>query len=65
MGKYGELFPGRKLKHQGDQGTAGRQHDPGGPLDLESGVVYLAPPQSEQAPAEDSEASEESERGEG
>lgn len=59
MGKYGELFPGRKLKHQGDQGSAGRQHDPGGPLDLESGVVYLAPPQqSAEAAAEDSEGSE-------
>jgi hypothetical protein len=59
MGKYGELFPGRKLKHQGDQGSAGRQHDPGGPLDLESGVVYLAPPQaSAEAAAEDSERPE-------
>lgn len=47
MGKYGELFPGRKLKHEGGQGTAGRVHDPGGPLDLDSGVVYLAPPQQD------------------
>lgn len=60
MGKYGELFPGRKLKHQGDQGTAGRQHDPGGPLDLESGVVYLAPPEPE-AGSEDSHGSAEDE----
>lgn len=59
MGKYGELFPGRKLEHQGDQGTAGRQHDPGGPLDLESGVVYLAPPQpGAEAETEESDGSE-------
>lgn len=44
MGVFGEVFPGRKLKHEGDQGSPGREHDPGGPLDLERGVVYLAPP---------------------
>lgn len=44
MGAYGELFPGRKLKHEGDQGSPGREHDPGGPLDLDRGVVFLAPP---------------------
>ncbi len=44
MGKYGELFPGRKLRHEGDGGAPGREHDPGGPLDLDRGVVYLAPP---------------------
>ncbi len=44
MGSYGELFPGRKLKHEGGQGSAGREHDPGGPLDLDRGVVFLAPP---------------------
>ena len=52
MGAYGELFPGRKLKHEGDQGAPGREHDPGGPLDLDRGVVFLAPPQrDEQAPS--------------
>lgn len=44
MGAYGELFPGRKLRHEGDQGSPGREHDPGGPLDLDRGVVFLAPP---------------------
>lgn len=44
MGTHGELFPGSKLKHEGGHGTAGREHDPGGPLDLERGVVFLAPP---------------------
>lgn len=43
MGAYGELF-GRKLKHDGDPAGPGRKHDPGGPLDLERGVVFLAPP---------------------
>lgn len=51
MASYGELFPGRKLRHEGDQGTPGREHDPGGPLDLDRGVVFLAPPAKEE-PAE-------------
>ncbi|GAB2665498.1 hypothetical protein GCM10027271_25670 [Saccharopolyspora gloriosae] len=54
MASYGELFPGRKLRHEGDQGTPGREHDPGGPLDLDRGVVFLAPP-AEQEPAEPAE----------
>ncbi|GAA0533725.1 hypothetical protein [Saccharopolyspora thermophila] len=45
MGAFRELFPGRKLKHEGDESGVGQQHDPGGPLDLDSGVVYLAPPE--------------------
>ncbi|MCI2422063.1 hypothetical protein MOQ72_31990 [Saccharopolyspora sp. K220] len=45
MASYGELLPGRKLKHEGDQGGISREHDPGGPLDLERGVVFLAPPE--------------------
>ncbi|WP_243792432.1 hypothetical protein [Saccharopolyspora gloriosae] len=49
MASYGELFPGRKLRHEGDQGTPGREHDPGGPLDLDRGVVFLAPPKQEPA----------------
>lgn len=57
MGAYGELFPGRKLKHEGDQGASGREHDPGGPLDLDRGVVFLAPPQRDEqdTAGEDSE----------
>ncbi|MFR9729611.1 hypothetical protein ACL03H_10310 [Saccharopolyspora sp. MS10] len=49
MASYGELFPGRKLRHEGDQGAPGREHDPGGPLDLDRGVVFLAPPHREPA----------------
>ena len=50
MASYGELFPGRKLKHEGDGGSPGREHDPGGPLDLERGVVFLSPPEQQAAP---------------
>ncbi|WP_433869875.1 hypothetical protein [Saccharopolyspora sp. CA-218241] len=48
MASYGELVPGRKLRHDGDQGGISRGHDPGGPLDLDSGVVFLAPPKRDQ-----------------
>ncbi|MFC7340934.1 hypothetical protein [Saccharopolyspora griseoalba] len=48
MARHGEMFPGRKLKHEGDQGGVGREHDPGGPLDLDRGVVFLAPPKEDQ-----------------
>lgn len=54
MASYGELFPGRKLKHEGDGGSPGREHDPGGPLDLQRGVVFLSPP--EQQPQSGTEA---------
>ncbi|WP_165939652.1 hypothetical protein [Saccharopolyspora aridisoli] len=43
MAAIGEMFPGRKLKHEGDQDGVSRDHDPGGPLDLDRGVVFLAP----------------------
>ncbi|CAM05406.1 hypothetical protein [Saccharopolyspora erythraea] len=49
MGFVGALFPGRKLRHEGDQGAPGREHDPGGPLDLDRGVVFLAPPNQDAA----------------
>jgi hypothetical protein len=58
MGKYGELFPGRKLKHEGDQGAPGREHDPGGPLDLDRGVVFLAPPGKDRDERADDEPSQ-------
>ncbi|MBA8825231.1 hypothetical protein FHX42_002582 [Saccharopolyspora lacisalsi] len=60
MGAYGELFPGRKLKHEGDQGSPGREHDPGGPLDLDRGVVFLsAPAKAErESPGEDADQDE-------
>ncbi|MGW1677806.1 hypothetical protein [Saccharopolyspora sp. NPDC002376] len=44
MASYGEFLPGRKLKHEGDETGISKGHDPGGPLDLERGVVFLAPP---------------------
>lgn len=53
MPSFGELFPGRKLKHEGDDGAPGREHDPGGPLDLDRGVVYLAPPEQHSRPSAD------------
>ncbi|GAA4861159.1 hypothetical protein [Saccharopolyspora rosea] len=56
MGKYGELFPGRRLRHDGDQGGTGREHDPGGPLDLDSGVVFLAPPKQDEPETDDDSA---------
>ncbi|WP_406688928.1 hypothetical protein REH65_22080 [Saccharopolyspora sp. ID03-671] len=43
MAAIGEMFPGRKLKHEGDQDGVSRKHDPGGPLDLDKGVVFLSP----------------------
>ena len=55
MSVFRELLPGRKLQHEGDQGSPGREHDPGGPLDLDRGVVYLAPP----AKPQDAQPSEE------
>lgn len=46
MARLGDLFPGRKLQHEGnDQDAIGRKYDPGGPLDLDRGVVFLAPPE--------------------
>jgi len=58
MPSFGELFPGRKLKHEGDDGAPGREHDPGGPLDLDRGVVYLAPPQQPAQQAEPADAAD-------
>ncbi|MBQ0925318.1 MULTISPECIES: hypothetical protein [Saccharopolyspora] len=55
MAAIGEMFPGRKLKHEGDQDGVSRDHDPGGPLDLDRGVVFLAPraTAAEEEPDED------------
>lgn len=66
MAAFGELFPGRKLKNEGDQGSPGREHDPGGPLDLDRGVVFLAPPaeQGSDASAGTSESPETPDSGE-
>lgn len=57
MAALGEMFPGRKLKHEGDQDGSGQGHDPNGPLDLDKGVVFLAPRQqpAKDEPDEDAE----------
>ncbi|MGH3429531.1 MAG: hypothetical protein ACRDQZ_18515 [Mycobacteriales bacterium] len=52
MGMLGELFPGRKVgKDTPDEEGSGQGFDPG-PLDLDSGVVYLRPrkPDADQDP---------------
>lgn len=51
MGAYRELF-GRKLNNDDDPAGPAQKHDPGGPLDLDRGVVFLAPPQRAQAPGD-------------
>lgn len=55
MGAYGELF-GRKLNHDGDPAGPARKHDPGGPLDLDRGVVFLAVPERAEPPQDTEEA---------
>lgn len=55
MGTYGELF-GRKLKHDGDPTGPRQKHDPGGPLDLDRGVVFLAPPERAETAPDPAEA---------
>ncbi|MBE9376258.1 hypothetical protein IQ251_17550 [Saccharopolyspora sp. HNM0983] len=55
MSSYGELVPGRKLKDEKDEGGISKNYDPGGPLDLDRGVVYLAPPAQDDADSADDE----------
>jgi hypothetical protein len=43
MGAYGELFGRNKLRSDGTPTGPEQEHDPEGPVDLERGVVYLAP----------------------
>lgn len=49
MSRFGEMLPGRKLKDEQDEGGIAKNYDPGGPLDLDKGVVYLAPPAQDDA----------------
>lgn len=58
MGVHGELFPGKKLRHVGDRGAPEEEHDPGGALDLDSGIVFLAPPNQPAPPPTDAPESE-------
>ncbi|OLR94023.1 hypothetical protein [Actinokineospora bangkokensis] len=44
MATFGELIPGSKLRKVTDEDAGtGERADPGGPLDLDSGVVFLRP----------------------
>ncbi|MEV0245217.1 hypothetical protein AB0H76_01360 [Nocardia sp. NPDC050712] len=56
MGVIGELFPGQKLADEGGEDSNGQPHRPV-ELDLDAGVVRLAPPprRDESAAAPDEE----------
>ncbi|WP_253766613.1 hypothetical protein [Goodfellowiella coeruleoviolacea] len=43
MGSFGALFPGNKLRKENQETKGTGQGFQPGPLDLDSGVVYLAP----------------------
>lgn len=52
MGQLGEMFPGAKLrKDTPEEAGTGQRFEPG-PLDLDGGVVRLAPPPKPQAGSE-------------
>lgn len=44
MGQLGGMFPGRKLHQDDEDGQQTGQGFEPGPIDLDSGVVYLQPP---------------------
>ncbi|MFC9432619.1 hypothetical protein [Nocardia sp. NPDC057030] len=50
MGVMGELFPGKKLTDEGSEDSDGQEHSPRLALDLDAGVVRIAPA----APADES-----------
>lgn len=41
MGVIGELFPGKKLTHDGSEDSDGQTHTPRFDIDLDSGVVRV------------------------
>ena len=41
MGMLGEMFPGKKLGHDGDEDSDGQRYRPRFDIDLDSGVVRL------------------------
>ncbi|MEU6189510.1 hypothetical protein [Nocardia sp. NPDC047038] len=51
MGVIGELFPGKKLNHQGSEDSDGQTHTPRFDIDLDTGVVRV--PRADRTPAED------------
>ncbi|MFR9749947.1 hypothetical protein ACL02S_02805 [Nocardia sp. 004] len=42
MGVIGELFPGKKLMHEGDQDGEGQVHTPRFDIDLDTGVARMS-----------------------
>ncbi|MEU6831167.1 hypothetical protein ABZ894_21155 [Nocardia beijingensis] len=41
MGVIGELFPGKKLTHEGSEDSDGQTHTPRFDIDLDTGVARL------------------------
>jgi hypothetical protein len=41
MGMLGEMFPGKKLSHDGDEDSDGQRYRPRFDIDLDSGVVRM------------------------
>ncbi len=63
MGQLGELFPGAKLRRETpDEAGSGQRFEPG-PLDLDGGVIRLAPQASRPEPSESAESDDEDEPG--
>ncbi|WP_159843750.1 hypothetical protein [Nocardia sp. CY41] len=51
MGVIGELFPGKKLTHEGSEDSDGQTHTPRFDIDLDTGVVRV--PRVERPTADD------------
>lgn len=51
MGVIGELFPGKKLTHEGSEDSDGQTHTPRFDIDLDTGVARL--PRTDRTSAED------------
>ncbi|BDU00264.1 hypothetical protein [Nocardia sputorum] len=51
MGVIGELFPGKKLTHEGSEDSDGQTHAPRFDIDLDSGVVRV--PRTDHTTADD------------
>lgn len=47
----GELFPGKKLQNEGSGDSNGQDREPRLAVDLDAGIIRLAPPAG-QAPAD-------------
>ncbi|MBF6227229.1 hypothetical protein IU470_19235 [Nocardia abscessus] len=51
MGVIGELFPGKKLTHEGSEDSDGQPHTPRFDIDLDTGVVRV--PRADRPTAEE------------